>query len=188
MHRSRNRSTYFVFLFDAVLHFFISHSCILCPSITRSKWDIFSAMSPPTFQTRRNRNLQLLYRAHQKNLSTPFNWRWRRKTYELAVAHIIKNVRQTPVALPYKLNVAALRRHTLIQPPEWEAIYTLDLRNLRHIKLRQGLTKCRDRHGRAWPIICVPFWAITSSLCVSISIFVSPSLFFLITAPTLAST
>ncbi len=44
---------------------------------------------------------------------------------------------------------------------------------------RKGLTKCRDRHGQARPIICVPFLAVMSSLCVSISLFVSHSLFFL---------
>ncbi len=37
------------------------------------------------------------YRADQKNLSTPFKWRWRRKAYKMAVAHIIKNVRQALV-------------------------------------------------------------------------------------------
>ncbi len=40
-------------------------------------------------------------------------------------------------------------------------------------KLRQRLTKCRDRHRRARPIICVPFWAVMSSFCVSISLFLS---------------
>ncbi len=34
----------------------------------------------------------------------------------------------------------------------------------------------RDRHRRARPIICALFWAITSSLCVSISLFLSPPL------------
>ncbi len=81
---------------------------------------------------------------------------------------------------PYlTLGVTALRRNAPLQPPEWEAIYTLDLRNLRHIKLRKGLTKCRDRRGQARPIICVLFWAITGSLCLPLSLFVSHSLFFL---------
>ncbi len=44
---------------------------------------------------------------------------------------------------------------------------------LRHPDLRQGLSRCRDRHRRAWPIICAPFWAITSSLCVAISLFLA---------------
>ncbi len=58
-------------------------------------------------------------------------------------------------------------------------IYTLDLRNLRRANLRKGLTKCRDGHEQARPMICVSFWAIPGSLCVSISLFVSHSLFFL---------
>ncbi len=37
-------------------------------------------------------------------------------------------------------------------------------------------TRCRDLHRQARPIICVPFWAITSSLCLSISLFLSPPL------------
>ncbi len=44
---------------------------------------------------------------------------------------------------------------------------------LRQPHLRQGLIECRDRHRRAWPIICAPFWATTSSLCVSISLFLA---------------
>ncbi len=51
------------------------------------------------------------------------------------------------------------------------------LRNLRHVNFCKTLTKCRDRHGQARPIICVGFWAITSSLCVSISLLSLP-LFF----------
>ena len=51
------------------------------------------------------------------------------------------------------------------------------LRNLRHVNFCKTLTKCRDRHGQARPIICVVFWAITSSLCVSISLLSLP-LFF----------
>ena len=47
----------------------------------------------------------------------------------------------------------------------------LDLHNLRSVKLPQGLTESRDRHGQARPIICVPFWALMSSLCVTISLF-----------------
>ena len=43
-----------------------------------------------------------------------------------------------------------------------------NLCNLRHVKLHKGVTKCRDRHRQAQPIICVPFWAITRSHCVSI--------------------
>ena len=75
---------------------------------------------------------------------------------------------------PYlRLNVAApglpqialyAGKKKVIDPP--------NLRNLRSVKLRQGLTKCRDRHRQAWPKICAPFWAITSSLCVAISLFV----------------
>ena len=42
---------------------------------------------------------------------------------------------------------------------------------LRHPDLRQRLTRCRDRRRWAWCIICVPFWAVTNSLCVSISLF-----------------
>ena len=85
-------------------------------------------------------------------------------------------------------DVAALLRGTSLQAqPEPPVIDPLDLRNLRNVNLRTGLTKCRDRLGQARPIICVPFKAITSSLCVFISLFVSPSLFFIITAPTLPS-
>ena len=54
-----------------------------------------------------------------------------------------------------------------------EVIDSLHLRNLRSVKLRQGLAKCRDRHRRARPIICAPLWFITSSLCVSISFLLS---------------
>ena len=54
-----------------------------------------------------------------------------------------------------------------------EVIDPLNLRNLRSVKLRQRLTKCRDRHRRARPIICVPFWAVMSSFCASISLFLS---------------
>ncbi len=91
---------------------------------------------------------------------------------------------------PYlTLDVATLHRRAPLQAPlEPPVIDPLDLRNLRNVNLRKGLTKCRDRHGQARPIICVPFQAITSSLCVSISLLVSPSLFFLITAPTSVST
>ncbi len=45
-----------------------------------------------------------------------------------------------------------------------EVIDPLNLRNSRSVKLRQGLTKCRDRHRQARSIICVSFLAITSSL------------------------
>ncbi len=97
---------------------------------------------------------------------------WRNYTVSRP-AQIIKNMRQTPLALPYKLklNVTALRRHAPLQPPET----ALDKRRvLRQPGLRHTLPKLpkhRDRHGQARPIICVPFWAITSSLCVSISFF-----------------
>ncbi len=43
-------------------------------------------------------------------------------------------------------------------------------------KFAQISHKCRDRHRRAQPIICVPFWTITSSLCLNLSFSVSPSL------------
>ncbi len=73
-----------------------------------------------------------------------------------------------------QLDVAALRRHAPLQaPPELAVIDPLGLRNLHNVNLRKGLTKCRHRHGQARPIICVPFRAITSSLCVSISLFPS---------------
>ncbi len=49
---------------------------------------------------------------------------------------------------------------------------------LRQPHLRQGLTKCRDRHRQARPIISAPFWAITSSFCDSISLFLSLPPFF----------
>ncbi len=79
-----------------------------------------------------------------------------------------------------QLDVVALRRHAPRHaPPKKEEIDPLDLQNLRIVSLRQGLTKCRDRHRRARPIICVTFWAAISSLCVAISLFVSPFLFFL---------
>ena len=42
----------------------------------------------------------------------------------------------------------------LSEPP---VIDPLDLRNLRNINSCTGLTKCRDRHGQARPIICVSF-------------------------------
>ncbi len=60
-----------------------------------------------------------------------------------------------------------------------EMIDSIHLRKLRSVKLRHGFAKYRDRHRRARPIICVPFWAVTSSLCVSISLFLSLPPFFL---------
>ena len=120
-----------------------------------------------------------LYRDVQKNLSTPFNWRWRRKTYEIKIK--IYNKKIAPDSGPtLQLDVGAPQSTTYAKCAGIkEVIDPLHLRNLRNVKLRQGLTKCRDRHGQARPIICVPFWAITRSLCVSMSIFVSPSLFCL---------
>ncbi len=53
-----------------------------------------------------------IYRADQKNLSTSFNWCWRRKTYKMAVAHIIKMCARL---LPYfELDLTAL--HHQIAP------------------------------------------------------------------------
>ncbi len=103
---------------------------------------------------------------------------------------IIYNKKFAPDSgLTLQLDVPALRRQALRQtPPKKELIDPLDLRNLRIVKLRPGLTKCRNRHKRAWPIICASFWAITSSLCVSISLFCLSLSLYLITAPTLAST
>ena len=60
-----------------------------------------------------------------------------------------------------------------------EVITPLNLRKLRSVIYRQRLTKCRDRDRRARPIICVPFWAIMSSLSVSLSLFLSLPPFFL---------
>ncbi len=89
----------------------------------------------------------------------------------LRPAHIKKCVPDSVSTL--QLNVAnAPPRTTPGGTPEWEVTYTLDLRNLRHVNLRKGVTKCRDRHRRARPIICVSFWAVMSSLCVAISLFI----------------
>ncbi len=73
-----------------------------------------------------------------------------------------------------QLDVPTQRHQALRQAPaKKEVTDPLDLRNLRNVKLRQGLIKCRDRHRRARPIICGPFWAVMSSLCVAISLFLS---------------
>ena len=76
-------------------------------------------------------------------------------------------------------DVAVLCRYSQLQSPKPVREGSFYLRHFGAIQTHDRLTIARNRHRQARPIICVPFWAITSSLCVSISLFVYPLFFCL---------
>ncbi len=87
------------------------------------------------------------------------------------VAHIKKCVPGAGPTLFF--DVSTLHRHQA--PPEPVRHAPNERRVLRHCASLNcaRLPRCRDRHRQAQPIICVTFWAVTSSLWVPISLFLS---------------